>query len=92
MTDLNSIIFYDQFPKLDLHGYDSATARVAILDFIKDNQKMKNEFLLIVHGNGSGTLKRVTNSVLNKNRNVLEFKGIIGNTGCTIVRISFDRK
>ncbi len=90
--DLNSIIFYDQLPKLDLHGYDSATARVAILDFIKDNQKMKNEFLLIVHGNGSGTLKRVTNSVLNKNRNVLEFKGIIGNTGCTIVRISFDRK
>lgn len=92
MTSLNSILFYEHLPKLDLHGFDSETARVAIMDFIKDNQKMKNEVILIVHGNGSGILKKVTTSVLRKNKNVLEFKGIIGNPGCTVARISFDTK
>jgi DNA-nicking Smr family endonuclease len=92
MTSLNNIIFYDSLPKLDLHGYDSETARVAINDFIRDNKKMKNEIILIVHGNGSGTLKKVTDLTLKKNKNVLEYKGIIGNTGCTVARIKFDIK
>lgn len=92
MTNLNNIIFYDSLPKLDLHGFDSETARVAINDFIKDNQIMKNEVILFVHGNGTGILKNVTEQVLKKNKNVLEFKRIIGNTGCTIARISFDTR
>ncbi len=90
MTNLNNIIFYDKLPKLDLHGYDSETARVAINDFIRDNQKMKNEVILFVHGNGSGTIKRVTDETLKKNKNILEYKGIIGNPGCTVARIKFD--
>jgi DNA-nicking Smr family endonuclease len=89
---LNNIIFYDNIPKLDLHGYDSETARVAINDFIKDNQKMKNDVILVVHGNGSGILRKVTSETLQKNKNVLEYKGVIGNPGCTIVRIKFDIK
>ena len=92
MMSLNSIIFYDRFPKLDLHGYDTQTAVVAINDFIRDNQKMRNEVIVIVHGNGSGILRKVTDLTLKKNRNVLEYKGIIGNTGCTVVRITFDIK
>lgn len=92
MMSLNSIIFYDQLPKLDLHGYDAQSAIVAINDFIRDNQKMRNEVVVIVHGNGCGVLRKVTNLTLRKNRNVLEYKGIIGNTGCTVVRISFDIK
>lgn len=90
--NLNSIIFYDHFPKLDLHGYDAQTAAVAINDFIRDNQKMRNEVIVIVHGNGSGILRKITDLTLKKNRNVLEYKGIIGNTGCTVVRITFDIK
>ena len=37
---INEVIFIDSLPKLDLHGYDRDSARVAINDFIKDNQKM----------------------------------------------------
>ena len=37
MQDLNSVIFVDSYPKLDLHGYDRETARVAIEDFITDD-------------------------------------------------------
>ena len=39
---LNEVIFIDNFPTIDLHGYDRDTARVATNDFINDNMKMKN--------------------------------------------------
>ena len=54
--NINDVIFPDSFPKLDLHGYDRETARVAINDFIIDNIKMKNEIIIIVHGIGSGAV------------------------------------
>lgn len=78
MTNLNNIIFYNCLPKLDLHGYDAQTAVVAINDFIRDNQKMRNEVVVIVHGNGTGILRKVTDLTLRKNKNVLEYKRIIG--------------
>ena len=85
--DLDSIIFVDNLPKLDLHGFDRETARVIVLDFIKDNVKMKNEIINIVHGHGSGILKDTVHDTLRKNRNVIEFKTFYNNDGCTIVKI-----
>lgn len=92
MKNLNSVIFYDNLPKLDLHGSDSETARVMINDFVNDNRKMKNEVILIVHGNGSGIIKKVTNETLKRNKFVIEHKIVIGNTGCTVALISIDKK
>ena len=57
---LDSVVFIEQYPKVDLHGYDRETARVAIEDFIKENKKLKNEIFVIVHGIGSGILKETT--------------------------------
>ena len=85
--DLDSIIFVDNLPKLDLHGFDRETARLMVLDFIKDNIKMKNEIINIVHGHGSGILKDTVHDTLRKNRNVIEFKTFYNNDGCTIVKI-----
>ncbi len=85
--DLDSIIFVDNLPKLDLHGFDRETARVIVLDFIKDNIKMKNEIINIIHGHGSGILKDTVHDTLRKNRNVIEFKTFYNNDGCTIVKI-----
>lgn len=85
--NINSIIFIDSLPKIDLHSLDRDTARVYINDFIKDNKKMKNEFVAIIHGNGSGTLKSLTKEVLNKNKDVIEYKIFYNNTGCTLVKI-----
>lgn len=84
---LDSIVFINNLPTLDLHGYDSDSARVAINDFIKDNIIMKNEFLVIVHGIGSGIIRHVTMDTLNKNKRVLDFKSYMYNNGCTIVQI-----
>ncbi len=89
--NLNDIIFIDNLPSLDLHGFDRETARVAINDFINDNIKLKNKFIVIIHGIGSGILKDTTHLTLKKNKSVLEFKICIFNIGCTIVNINLTK-
>ena len=84
---LDSVIYVDSLPKLDLHGFDRDTARVAIHDFIKDNQIMKHEIINIVHGHGSGVLRETTHQTLKANKNVLEYKTFYNNDGCTVAKI-----
>lgn len=85
--EIDNLIFKDSLPKLDLHGFDRDSARVAIDDFILDNVKMGNEFLTIIHGIGSGILRKEAISTLSKNKNVLDFKSDYNNMGCLIVKI-----
>ncbi len=87
MMNLNQILFTDRFPKLDLHGYDRETARVAIDDFIRDQYKMKQAICCIIHGIGSGILYRTTQETLKKNPLVLQYAVHYYNSGCTIVQI-----
>ena len=61
---------YDHLPTLDLHGIDRDYARILINDFIADHYKIKTEQVVIVHGNGTGIIKKVTQETLRK-------KGII---------------
>ena len=90
MNKLNDIIFLESYPSLDLHSYDRESARVAIDDFIKDNIKMKNEFISIVHGRGTGVLKDQTIKTLKKNKDVIAFKQDNFNNGCTLVQIKLE--
>ncbi len=87
MSKLNEIIFLDIYPKIDLHGYDRNSARVAINDFIMDNHIMKNEIIIIVHGIGTGALKEETHKTLKQNSLVVDYKTHYFNEGCTIVQI-----
>ena len=89
--NLNNLIFIDNLPSLDLHGFDRGTARVAINDFINDNIKMKNKFIVIIHGIGSGILKETTQLVLSKNKKVIEFKIHPFNIGCTLVNVDLTK-
>lgn len=84
---LNNIIFIDNLPKLDLHGYDRETARVAIQDYIKENKKLKIETFVIIHGIGTGVLKTTTHEILKNNKDVLEYKTFYYNHGSTVVKI-----
>ena len=77
--NLNDIIFIDNLPKLDLHGLDRETARVLVNDFVRDNIKMKNEVIVIIHGIGTGIVRKTVNETLKKNKNVLEFKSFYNN-------------
>ena len=46
--NLNQLLFIERFPKLDLHGYDRETARVAIILLkIKWKWKMKSAVLFM---------------------------------------------
>ena len=88
---LNDVIFIDNLPTLDLHGFDRATAHVMINDFIKENCFLKQNIVVIIHGIGSGAIYAETRETLRKNKLVLDFKTHYHNNGCTIVEINVDK-
>lgn len=81
------IQLYSNLPTLDLHGVDREYARILINDFIFDNYRAKNDKIIIVHGNGSGIIKKATQETLKKNKYVLQYKIDNFNVGETIVRL-----
>ncbi|MBE6159949.1 MAG: hypothetical protein E7157_02755 [Lactobacillales bacterium] len=86
--ELGSTMFISHLPKLDLHGYDRDSARLAINDFVNENIKLKKREFIIVHGIGSGILKKTTHETLKRNKNVTEYAICYNNIGSTIVRVS----
>ena len=86
--ELREVIFVNNLPSIDLHGYDRDSARVKVLEFINDNIKMKNEIICIVHGIGSGIVKNEIHNTLKKSKNVLEYKLFYNNVGCTIAKLN----
>ena len=80
-------IFLERYPKIDLHGYDRDSARVTVNDFILEQIFLKNEFVLIIHGRGTGILKKEVHDTLAHNKKVLEYKTDNFNDGCTIVKL-----
>ena len=85
--ELSETMFITSLPSIDLHGYDRDYARILINEFIDDQYKLKQENIIIVHGNGSGILKRMTQDVLKKNKYVKEYKIDNFNSGMTIVTL-----
>ena len=81
------IIDVNKLPTLDLHGESSDIARVLIESFIKENIKLKNEFIVIIHGKGTGILRSTTRDVLTHNKCVEEFKLYWFNDGMTVVKL-----
>ncbi len=86
--NLEDVIFIDNLPTIDLHGFDRDYAKIKINEFIMDNLKMKNSILVIIHGIGNGILKKETHKFLANNKNVLDFKLFYKNVGITIVKIN----
>lgn len=78
---------YKYLPTLDLHGYDRDYARIMINDFIEEQYKLKNKKVIIIHGNGTGILKKVTQETLKRNNKVESYKIDNFNVGMTIVLI-----
>lgn len=87
---LDEVIYPDSLPKLDLHGYDRDSARIAIVDFVNKNYKMNRPIFCIIHGIGSGILYHTTQETLKTEKRVIEFKTHYNNNGCTLVRIKID--
>ncbi|MBQ9019115.1 MAG: Smr/MutS family protein [Bacilli bacterium] len=81
------IMLYDNLPSLDLHGIDRDYAKILINEFIKDNYKIKNNRVIIIHGIGTGIIKKTTQETLKKNTLVENFKIDNFNPGITVVNI-----
>lgn len=90
--NLNEVIFLNDYPTLDLHGFDRDYARVKVNEFINDNIIMKNEIIVIVHGIGNGILRNEVHSLLSKNKLVIDYKLFYNNIGATVVKINIATK
>ena len=91
MMNIDDIIYIDSLPTIDLHGYDRMYARLKVNDFINDNLKLKNQFIVIVHGKGSSILKREVHDVFSKNKYVIDYKIYYNNVGCTIAKLDINK-
>lgn len=86
MENLNNK-FIDIYPVLDLHGEFSDTVLFLINDFIQDNVKLGNSIVVIMHGKGSGVLKKKTHEILSKHELVKQYALASDNLGATIVEL-----
>ena len=84
---LDNYLLYNTWPSIDLHGYDRDTARVAIEDFIKDSLILKNKYIVIIHGIGSGIIRKTTVDVVSKNKHVKAYKISNFNPGMTVLEL-----
>ena len=91
MKSIDNIIYIDKLPTIALHGFDRMYARLKVSDFINDNLKLKNEFIVVVHGIGSNILKREVHDLLAKNKDVVDYKIFYNNVGCTIVQLNIHK-
>lgn len=89
--ELKEVIYIDNLPTIDLHGFDRDYARIKTLEFINDNLKMKNEIICIVHGRGTGIVKNEVHDTLRKSKDVLDYKLFYNNIGSTIVKLNLTK-
>ena len=81
-------VFLNILPTLDLHGNTRDMVKVLIDDFIKDNIKLGNKKIVIVHGKGEWILKNETHHILSKDKRVLKYYQDASNIGCTVVELN----
>ena len=79
--------FIDFLPSIDLHGMDRVCARIKTEEFINDSIKLKNKRVVIIHGIGSGILRKEIADYLRHDKRVKEYKLDFMNPGCTVISL-----
>ena len=74
-------------PKLDLHGETTDFIPVLVLPFLKDNLKLRNRFVIIIHGWNSDVLKKEVQIYLKSQKIVKKYYIDPYNIGQTIVEL-----
>lgn len=77
----------NKYPKIDVHGETTETVVFVVQDFIKDNYKMKNKYIVVIHGKGSGALKRKVHEILKQDKLVTNFELDAMNIGQTLIEL-----
>ena len=87
---MNRIIrdpFTYYLPHLDIHGETRDTCVALIKEFINDNIKLKNKKIIIIHGKGTGTLRKATHELLKNDKNIEKYYIDGFNDGQTIIEL-----
>ena len=84
---IDNYMLYKNLPTLDLHGENRYNALVLTDEFIKDNLKLGNKLIIIIHGIGQGLVKEIVHQTLTMNKLVESYKIASTNIGCTIVTL-----
>ncbi len=79
-------------PLLNVHGETTDTVVFFLNDFIKDNIKLENEYIGVIHGRSSNVLRNRIYELLRKNKNVVDFRLDIWNPGLTIIKLKIEKK
>ncbi len=80
-------MYSSHYPKLDLHGEYAVTAYTVVHNFITDQVKLKNPYIIFIHGKGTGKLKEEVHSILRQDSRVIDFYLDPFNLGQTIVHL-----
>ena len=81
-----------KYPVLDLHGEYLDSALILVKEFITDNIILKNEYIVVVHGIGTDTLRRGIHEYLKHEKRVVSYKRNFFNMGETIIQLKLERK
>lgn len=85
--DLSNIPLVSNLPSIDLHGENRESTEVLVKQFINDLCKLKCNSGVIIHGIGTGVVKKKVHEVLKKDKRVINYYINFLNPGCTIVEL-----
>lgn len=85
-------MIHQHYPTLDVHGETRDTVVFPVKEFIHDNLKLGNKYIVIVHGNGQDILKHTVRELLKKDPRVKEFCFDGTNLGATIATLNLESK
>ena len=89
----NNPVDYPINGTLDLHTFKAAEVKDLVSDYIEACIEKEIYRLRIIHGKGTGTLKRIVQSVLDKHPDVIDYRhegGSGGGWGATVVDLKKD--
>lgn len=84
---IKHIPLQSNLPTIDLHGEDRKSAELLVKQFLNDLWKLKIEKAIIVHGIGTGILKKQVHEVLKKDKRIEKYYIDFFNIGCTVVEL-----
>lgn len=79
--------FLNLLPTIDVHGYNRDMIRCVLNEFIRDNMKLKNKKIIIIHGKGNGILKEEIHNLLKCDKRVSRYYLDGFNIGETIIEL-----
>ena len=80
--------FINILPSIDVHGQTSDEACFYVDEFINDSIKMGNKKIVIIHGIGTGVLKKTINAQFKRDKRISKMYGWGSNLGITIFELN----